>query len=395
LKKLLFISHDAQLAGAPLLLLRFLRLLAQSKKYEIEILVKADGPLYAEFCQIGKTYVWQKNHLPLGSHTVQLICHRLGILAAYQNWQQKLHLKKLIRQIHVANYHLIVANTIASGEILQQLGPQYCPIISYIHELALGFDLFSTKENIAYQLQHSQGFWVPSSPVKDFLQEKHQIPAHQITVLQTVTQINQHATIAADKLLKSYNLTTKDFIVGAMASLDHRKGYDIFLEIALLLKNHINIKFMWVGANKTSQAYAKTMEYIAENSLNNIIIVETQPNAQDYFQIFKLFLLPSREDPYPLVTLEAAQNALPTVTFDSQAGGACDFVANNAGQVVPYMNIGKMAEAIMYFYQNPTILSQMGAAALAKVTKNHSPEAGFKQLTQLIETSIENKNVIS
>ena len=55
-----------------------------------------------------------------------------------------------------------------------------------------------------------------------------------------------------------------------------------------------------------------------------------------------LFCLPSREDPFPLVMLEAGALGKPMVCFDG-AGGAKEFAARGAGIVVPYLDVPAMA----------------------------------------------------
>jgi glycosyltransferase involved in cell wall biosynthesis len=66
--------------------------------------------------------------------------------------------------------------------------------------------------------------------------------------------------------------------------------------------------------------------------------VEAVSNPLDYLSVFDIFALTSREDPYPLVVLEAALLQKPMVCFE-KAGGAQDLIETDAGLIVPYLSL--------------------------------------------------------
>jgi hypothetical protein len=59
MKHILFVSHDANRAGAQILLLRFLKLLKYDKDFTFSILLKSGGIIENEFKEIAKTYLWE------------------------------------------------------------------------------------------------------------------------------------------------------------------------------------------------------------------------------------------------------------------------------------------------------------------------------------------------
>ena len=92
-----------------------------------------------------------------------------------------------------------------------------------------------------------------------------------------------------------------------------------------------------------------------------------------------MFLLPSREDPFPLVTLEAAECGLPTICF-AEAGGMPDFVGEDAGFVVPFGNIEAMADKVVALMENQELRQKMGAQARKKLLSSFT----FAQTTPKI-----------
>ena len=57
MKKILFLSHEATLTGAPIFLLRLIQFLDSSKKYKFFILFNNSGELLQDFQNHGKTMV--------------------------------------------------------------------------------------------------------------------------------------------------------------------------------------------------------------------------------------------------------------------------------------------------------------------------------------------------
>src|SRR2546425_8840604 len=83
-----------------------------------------------------------------------------------------------------------------------------------------------------------------------------------------------------------------------------------------------------------------------------------------------VFVLTSREDPYPLVCLEAAALEKPIVCF-ANAGGASEFVEKDCGFVVPYLDMLAMADRIVSLIDSADRRRTMGTAARRKVKERH------------------------
>lgn len=79
-----------------------------------------------------------------------------------------------------------------------------------------------------------------------------------------------------------------------------------------------------------------------------------------------VFLLPSREDPFPLVALEAAACAVPTICF-ADAGGTPDLVEHDAGMVVPFEDSGAMAAGVLALVEDEALRTRLGQRAREKV----------------------------
>ena len=102
--------------------------------------------------------------------------------------------------------------------------------------------------------------------------------------------------------------------------------------------------------------------------------------------VFDIFALTSREDPYPLVVLEAALLQKPMVCFEN-AGGAQDLIETDAGIIVPYLSLNAMANAIVSIKENPECRLQMGQIARKKVLQRHATEKAFHEFLTILHIS--------
>ena len=99
---------------------------------------------------------------------------------------------------------------------------------------------------------------------------------------------------------------------------------------------------------------------VAELPLKDVVhFVGEKPNVTQYFQASDVFVLPSREDPFPLVMMEAGLYRNPVICFDG-AGGAPEFVEQDAGFVIPSFDVGKMADKIVELLRSPELRNRMG-----------------------------------
>jgi glycosyltransferase involved in cell wall biosynthesis len=90
------------------------------------------------------------------------------------------------------------------------------------------------------------------------------------------------------------------------------------------------------------------------------------PDPYPYYALYDVFALTSREEPFSVSMLEAAQCGLPIVCF-ADAGGAPDLVGDDAGVIVPYLDIDAMARACLELIGNKGLSERLGATAKEKV----------------------------
>ncbi len=379
MKNILFVSHDANRAGAQILLLRFLKLLKENQAFKFSILLKEGGIIAQEFEEIAQTYHWQPQKSPIRNSFLGKLYNRFVRKENYQN--------TVLKNIEAQNFDLIVSNTIANGDILPFLHPLNIPIKTYVHELEMGIQQYTKPEYFRNVKTLSSSFIACAESVKENLINNHNIDTTLIKVLPSIlpeSALNYNVNKSFNEILrKQLNIPKNAFLIGGMGTVDLRKGVDVFLQVANKLKDNSNIFFLWVGGQESEIDYKNFQIDKSRLELNNITFQTSVKNPLDYMALFDIFLVSSREDPYPLVVLEAAMLSKPIICFD-KAGGAKDFVENDCGSVIEYLNIDKVVQKIEDLKENHSLIKQMGDSARSKVLERHNQTLAFQTFVNIL-----------
>jgi glycosyltransferase involved in cell wall biosynthesis len=204
-----------------------------------------------------------------------------------------------------------------------------------------------------------------SGMVRDNLLHNYSIPANKIEVIYEFTK----------KLNPKIKSKKKEevFEVGGSGKFGHRKGTDLFIQTARYLNDHypqLKIEFTWVGLVPENDKASLELELNKIDLNNRINFVGEAKNPAFYFEKFDVFLMTSREDPFPLVCIEAGMLGIPIICFD-KATGVSEIIKDKGGFTVPYLNIEVMAEKIIFYMENPQIYmmhSKFNQAEFSKFT---------------------------
>ncbi|WP_026994744.1 glycosyltransferase family 4 protein [Flectobacillus major] len=371
-QKILFVGHDANRAGAQILLLRFLKLLKEKTQIEFSVLLKYGGPLVDDYRAIAETFVlYQAPSTSLKRILLEKVKQK--ILGKANNTGP------LWNTLKAKQFDLIVSNTFTNGDIFPELTQLGCPIYSYIHELEMGINMYSSAKNIQNTLNGTHRYIACADSVKGNLINQFGIQPNKIDVLPSLLpeaamnykpDVSQIASIK-----KQLGIPEQAFVVGGMGTIDLRKGVDLFLQIGHLLQAH-GVYLVWVGGSHQQADFQLFNIDKKRLKLDNLKFVEAVANPLDYMALFDIFALTSREDPYPLVVLEAALLSKPIICFD-QAGGAKDFVETNAGFLIDYLDVQAFAKQIEQLIQNTPERTEKGTNAHKKVLERHQTQYAF------------------
>ena len=388
MKKILFISHDANRAGAPILLLNLIGLLRAEKVYEISVLLKDGGVLIEEFKKLCSVCVWNDTIASTSQPSRWYSFNKKKI-------NSEIHKHQTVILKELAKVDIVINNTIANGELLTLIRESFSgKIITYIHELKMGFLMFASPSGVAATIMYSDRFAVPSTAVRNHLTSEYLVPDKNVFTLPYFIPMSSSLKIC-EEATNNRQPESKEFVVGGCGTADWRKGIDIFIAVALYLKSNNLIddcKFLWKGVVKETFEYKKLKNEICKADLNNYFeLLPNDENVTCFYESIDVFVLTSREDPYPLVVLEAASYHTPTICFEN-AGGAPEFTNDEAGIAVPYLDIKAMAEKILLYKLDIELRKKHGDQAYERCLKLHYDASKisnhFKKLITFQELNI-------
>jgi glycosyltransferase involved in cell wall biosynthesis len=358
--KILFICHDGEKTGAPILLLHLLRWLKANTNIQFEVLLLKNGPLYDNFQEITKVHLYSKeNNEPVIKKII------LRLLKKLRMTSKPTIIKKLLN----TKYNLVYANTIVTGEILSELSGIDCPVITHVHELNYWIQI-SGKDNLNQIKKNTTHFIAASRAVKNNLVINHEINENKISVIHEF--IDTKIKLSKDSNIRlKLNIPKESFVVLGSGFETWRKGKDIFVQLAATVekrKLNIPIYYIWVGGWESNLDKIKIEHDVKTLGLESkIYFTGAVSNPIDYFQAADVFTMTSREDPFPLVCLEAASVQKPIICF-SEAGGMPEFVESDSGFIVPYLDLEEMSNKIILLALNPNLCLKIGSNARNKAS---------------------------
>jgi len=107
-------------------------------------------------------------------------------------------------------------------------------------------------------------------------------------------------------------------------------------------------------------------------------------NPFPYLALGDIFLLTSREDPFPLICLEVGALRKPVVCFRG-GGGAPELLSNGRGFTVPYLSTGDMARVVLDLMSDFERGRQAGQRLADHVSRHHDVSVTGEQVLRLIQ----------
>lgn len=366
-KKVLVVLHEASYTGAPILLLHLLHLLKETERYEFTVLIAKSGPLKDAFNAIGKVTVLKPADYSQRSMLGKLFPMVMSRLI-------------LIRKLFEASScDFIFVNSITNGFAVCYLAFSGKLILTYVHELASVTQLFHFDNDIKPVLTHTHLYLYPCTTVAHYLNKLN--PQSKALPLNYYFPKYQNATSPIPLKQKGDKLR----IVG-VGTASPRKGTDLFIETAAkVFAQRTDVTFHWIGGFANAdleKSYYKQVEDLGISSVFEFSGQILPEEARLLYKEFDLLFLSSREDPYPLVVLEAAAMECPSLVFEG-AGGITSFVDDSTGFIATDFSTDQVGTIISAM--DKLILREKGLRAKERVYALHfNPDFILKQFEDAV-----------
>lgn len=366
-KRILFIGHEASVSGAPVLLLNLLQLLREQPGIKVSLVMSRGGPFLETYRQHYPVLVMKPEGYAGSGNMVHRAYH---ILLNRVKW---LYLVWLACRASV-----IFSNTIVNGRLLKSIRLFRKKMVTYVHELDRVIETYIPTGDSALTIRYSRLFAYPSGAVKEALlrygiaqKQLHRL-SYYFPVAQNILNDTVSRQAFAGRFRQQFDLSA-GFIVGGMGKAGTRKGTDMFIEVCeKVVRRNRDIQFCWIGAFDNSETETYLRNLASSKGIEAFIrFTGAMPYHLYNPAALDLFFLSSREDPYPLVVLEAGFMEVPAICFEA-SGGIPEFVENDAGWVIPGFSVEEAAETILELYRNRALVKEKGKAARKKSLSLHA-----------------------
>ncbi|PUU89885.1 glycosyltransferase [Halanaerobium sp.] len=180
----------------------------------------------------------------------------------------------------------------------------------------------------------------------------------------------------------------RKILIGASGRLVERKGFEYLVKAAKIIKEKSDksIEFILIGEGPLEQ---KIKELIKVYGLKDIFrVISFKDNFPDYLNMFDIFVIPSLNEGFPLITLEALYLGIPVVSTPV-SGMKEAFNHGEQGLFVEKENEKVIADAILKLLENNDLRICMSEKAHELAINKYSDKRVYEDHLKLFEKLLE------
>lgn len=354
--RVVILGHAADRTGPPMYLLQLLRAL-DLEGLRVTVVLLRGGELLAELQALVEVRVVGEPVDPEVARPARLAEEPARVRA------------RRAQLADLDDIDLVIVNTAWSTHALAWLPRPPRHRVTVVHELAAGVADLLDPSTLDVLLR-SDRFVVGCHAVEAMLVDDLDVARERITLIPYGVTVGSPVSAIDRRRLEAQ---PGDFLVVAAAVPDRRKGPDLFVHLAATARRRrpdIAWAFRWIGADPSDGRLVDAID--DRDLLDARELVRFLPPTSDlrsWLASADAFVLPSRQDAFPLVVVEAALAELPLVCFAS--GGIGDLVEPDGGAMVRFPDLDAMVDHLERWHDDPASRAQAGKAAGDRARRNH------------------------
>lgn len=360
-QKIILIGHSGGTGGAETLLKNMIKEFVKQNT-NVVVLVRGKGPIIDSYKELAPTFI-------------------IDTMEKTTNY---------IERLSKLGYNSAISNTITTGDLIPILKQNNIYSINLIHELPGVIHTLKCEERAEIIGKDSDLAVFPSKFVMDKFKTVAKLKTKSMVKPQGLYMVYDKFNTKKSKedIYTKFNIPKDNLLVINVGLGEKRKGFDIFYSVANKLKKE-KMTFLWVGTltEEMKDKYQKKVE-----DLNNFVMpgfISDKEEFMKFYDACDIFLLTSREDPFPSVVLEAFNAERPVIAF-KDAGGFQDIVkTNTSGYLVNYENEDEIIDKIMKLKSDPKLRTKLGKGA-KKISKEYSFKDYIKVLKDECTRGVKN-----
>lgn len=381
--RVLFLGHGAERTGPPQHLSHLLGWLREERDVEPAVVVARGGELVGNYRSRGaEVTVAMRRREPL--EPLPSALRRARAPGAATAVAARALRARLAR---TDPGDLVYLNTVSAPTLalLDAVPLRATPLLVHVHELEIGLSALPAHD-VARLLTRADAILAASHAVADNLVARREVGRDGITVAHELVDVSgvRRSTRQADRngLRRAIGAGPSSMVVGSVGLPDWRKAPEHLLAAVWRLRQScpgLDLRIVWIGGHATSPDGRRLADEARRLDLGDRLHhVDHLADPADYLAALDVFVLPSREDAFPLAVLEAAAAGLPVVSFAS--GGVGEVVDDEVGRIVTYPDVAAMSCCLEELAEDSALRSRLGAAGAARVAARHDVSVGAPRI---------------
>lgn len=332
--RLLLVGHDARPNGAQHLLLEIGRGLITEMGIDVEILLLEGGALEDAYKNLAPT-------------------HRARSQAAFSDQ---------IEELAARGFTTALVNTVVAGKIVPQLDRLGISTVLLVHELPRTMEFLKITDATRRALIAAHQVVFPAQSVCDAVLAEVGLSrdSRMLVRPQGLYRLNDTPKVRQTDIRVELQLRQGERLVLGIGYAEMRKGFDLFMDVWRQVRTRSQsegsevVHFCWLGKMNADLGVWLREEINMAEATGQFHLPGHRKDVDAFLAAADAFILPSREDPFPSVVLEALAAGLPTIAFD-RSGGVPDLLRESGvGCVVPYADTQAMCEQLIEVLQSGT-----------------------------------------
>ncbi|MEI8396687.1 MAG: glycosyltransferase [Rhodospirillaceae bacterium] len=314
--KILLVSHELTLTGAPIVLYGYARYFVEQMGCAVELVSVADGPLRERFAALG---------VPI---------HILEDMKPYQTAPADTIAGELMAAVSVlapARFDLMVVNSLLSMWAIHLAQLARLPSIWHLHEYPASFNIsdetldtaLNKANRVVFQADRTRTYYHSFDRNGRFRTIRGGLPLDDIDAFR--------ARWSKMELRAKHSIPVDHCVISLIGTFSERKGQHVMIDAIKALKELPGVSlnrttFTLVGARPGAYLTYITQQ-IEAATLSNVLIFDETPEIYDFFHLSDVFVCASCQESYPMVVLLAMAFELIIVSTD--VDGIPEIIDNN------------------------------------------------------------------
>jgi glycosyltransferase involved in cell wall biosynthesis len=273
-----------------------------------------------------------------------------------------------------------IVNSCECAGILRLLASMGIPCYSLIHEFTERYNEYDVKS----VLDNSRLVIFPSELVKRDAVAHHSRLNGKVRDTMVIHQGLNDPSLLNGCPEKDHAAVCEELgiprdctIILGVGRIQNRKGPDLFVVAAqqFIRRNpERKVAFVWIGEPDESGILLEDWvhsDIYRAGLKDKIFFLGAREDPRPYFYAADIYLHLARLDPFPCVVLEAMASGLPVILFD-QVIGSTEIVRDDAGIVVPFLDMLEVHDALTTLINDPELRHTMGQRGRERIEQSFS-----------------------